>query len=451
MEALRVGVLAFLLNTPYYLLCCVPFLPMLRVRRSLLVGMTVLTGALMALYYALRETVLPGLAPYQFLVVMGFYALYLVQFKLYFSVALAKLLYIFLVAQAYSTVLNVAAKFIDVQFFPTHMSTIVATSYSLIVLALMAATFPFLYCFFSGRLRRAFAELPARSFWQLCVTPVLFFIINQLYSALIYQKMYSDSGALDLTSFFIFLLILVTGLVTYLVTLTTAMDAARRVRLEADMRGMEQQLALQARGYEQLTRSVETARAARHDLRHHLAAMSAYIEHDDKDGLRAYLADYRGSLGDDTEPPVCQNYAVDVVTRHYLAMARSAGAALDVKLEVPIQAGIPDSDLCIVFGNLFENAALAVARQAAGPRHLTARCIMENGHIVLTVDNSTDSAVLQSKRALRRGVGQTSVAAVAEKYGGAVDFALEGHVYRASVLLNIPEWEEGAEAYGQGE
>lgn len=442
MEALRIGVLAFLLNTPYYLLCCVPFLPMLRVRKSLLVSMIVLTGTAMAAYYALRETALPGLAPYHAMIMLGFYALYFVQYRLYFNVEAPKLLYIFLVAQAYSIVLNVTAKFIDIQLFPGHISTVAATSYSLIVLGLMALTYPFLYRFFNGRLRRAFGQLSAKNFWQLCVTPVLFFIINQLYSSLIYDRMYADDPALGLRSFFIFLLILVTGLVTYLVTLTTAMDAARRVRLEADVAGMEQQLALQARSYEQLTRSIEAARAARHDLRHHLAAIAAYIDHDDKEGLRAYLADYRGSLGDDSEPPVCRNYAVDVVTRHYLALARSAGAELDVKLELPQRAGVPDSDLCIVFGNLFENAALAVSRQAAGPRFLTARCMVENGHIVLTVDNSADPEVMLPKKALRRGVGQTSVAAVAEKYGGAVDFALEGHVYRASVLLNIPEGKE---------
>ena len=47
------------------------------------------------------------------------------------------------------------------------------------------------------------------------------------------------------------------------------------------------------------------------------------------------------------------------------------------------------------------------------------------------------------EKALRRGVGQTSVAAVAEKYGGGTEFVLEGHIYRASVLLNIPPGDGG--------
>lgn len=439
MEALRIGVFAFLLNTPYYLLCCVPFYSMLRVRRSLLISMILLTGVLMAVYYALRETVLPGLVPYQMLVMLGFYVLYLVQYKLCFSVALSKLLYIFLVTQAYSTVLNVAGKFIDVQLFPEHIDTIIATSYCLIVLGLMAVSYPFLFRFFSGQLRRAFRQIPGRIFWRLCVTPALFFIINQLYTSLLYGQMYGDDAELGLESFLMFLLILITGFITYLVTLSTAMDVARRTRLEAHMAAMEQQLGLQARSYEQLTRSIEAARAARHDLRHHLTAMAGYIEKDDKEGLSEYLEDYQRSLGDGSEVPVCQNYAVDVVTRHYLSIARGAGTVLDVKLELPQQVGIPDADLCIVFGNLFENAAISVSRQVSDNRFLTARCIVENGHIVLTLDNSADPEAMRPKSTVRQGVGQTSVAAVAEKYNGAVSFSQEGGTYRSSVLLNIPE------------
>ena len=109
--------------------------------------------------------------------------------------------------------------------------------------------------------------------------------------------------------------------------------------------------------------------------------------------------------------------------------------------------GVPDSDLCIVFGNVFENAALAVARQASGPRLLTARCMVENGHVVLTVDNTTDPAPLRAPRGPRRGVGQASVAAVAQQYGGTAQFVQEGQLYRASVLLNIPREAEGG-AYG---
>lgn len=431
-EGLRMGLFAFLLNAPHYLLCCVPFFPQLRVKRRTLFASMILTALLMAAYYGLRETVMPFLWDYHGFIMIAFYLGYLVQYMRYFDISLPKLLYIFLFAQAYSTVLNILGKYVDVRLFPDHISQVGATSYSLIVIAMMALSYPFLIRFFRGKLRRAFEQLPGRSFWQLCLTPALFFVINMLYGDILFKMMNSPQRQIDQTVFAIFILLTATGLITYVVTLNTALDAAKRARLEADMAGMERQLNLQAQGYEQLTENIERMRAARHDLRHHLSVMAAYVEKGDREGLADYLADYRKSLPDEAEPPVCENYAVDVVVRHYLAQAAQAGAKLDVKLALPMNAGVPDADLCIVFGNLFENAANALARQAEGEKFLTARCACEGGRLVLTLDNSTGPTPPGPG-----GVGQASVRAVAERYAGAARFAWSEGVYQSSVLLGI--------------
>ena len=431
-EGLRMGMVIFLLNAPHYLLCCVPFYPQLRVRRSVLYLGIVVTALLMAVYYGLRATVMPYLGDYHDLIMVAFYLCYLLQYKRYFDISLPKLLYIFFFAQAYSTVLNVLGKFVDVRFFPDHIAQIGATSYALIVLLMMALTYPLLFRFFRGKLRRAFDQLPSHSFWLLCLTPALFYLINTLYGAILYGQMAAERPSFDQTVFVIFILLAATGLITYVVTLNTALDAAKRARLESDMAGMERQLTLQAQGYEQLTENIERMRAARHDLRHHLSVMTAYVEKGDREGLEEYLEDYRRSVPDEAEPPVCENYAVDVVVRHYLAQAAQAGARLDVKLALPMNAGVPDADLCIVFGNLFENAALAVARQSAGDKFIAARCSCGDGRIVLTVDNSTGPTPPG-----RGGVGQASVRAVAQRYAGSARFEWNAGVYQSSVLLSI--------------
>jgi sensor histidine kinase regulating citrate/malate metabolism len=121
---------------------------------------------------------------------------------------------------------------------------------------------------------------------------------------------------------------------------------------------------------------------------------------------------------------------VDAVVRHYLARARAAGAAVDARLALPQNPGAAGPDLCVVFGNVFENAALAVERQAAGQKYIKARCETGGGKIVLTVDNSTNP---QEKSA--PGIGQESVRAVAERLGGTARFTQGGGVYQASVML----------------
>jgi sensor histidine kinase regulating citrate/malate metabolism len=220
---------------------------------------------------------------------------------------------------------------------------------------------------------------------------------------------------------------LLTGLATYYVNLRMVMDGARRARREAELQAG---LALQAGRYEQLAEGIARTRQARHDLRHHLSVINAYIEKNDRAELETYLREYMERLPEEDEPPVCQNLAVDAVVRHYLARARAAGAEVDVRLTLPQNAGVAGADLCVVFGNVFENAALAVERQTAGQKYLKARCETSGGKIVLTVDNSTNP-----REKSVPGVGQESVRAVALRLGGTVRFTQDAGVYQTSVML----------------
>ena len=226
-----------------------------------------------------------------------------------------------------------------------------------------------------------------------------------------------------------------TGTIIFMLAymLILAVDTAEREReMELTKLRIETQMTLQAKRFEQLADAVEHTRRERHDLRHHLSVISSYLESDSKDALRKYLADYIGSTPADDDPPVCSNLAVDAVVRHYLERAKAKGVALDIRLNLPPRAGVPDADLCIVFGNIFENAALALERQTEGERFITARCAIDVGKIVLTVDNSVTE---NEKR--NDGVGLKSVAVIAERHGGGARFENDKGIFHSSVQLNI--------------
>ena len=213
-----------------------------------------------------------------------------------------------------------------------------------------------------------------------------------------------------------------------------ANTAEKEREMELTKLRMENQLALQAERFEQLAESVEQSRRVRHDLRHHMSVISAYLEADNQTALMGYLADYTGSLPADDDPPYCLNLSVDAVVRHYLSRARNDGAVPDIRLQLPQRAGVSDADLCIVFGNIFENAALAVERQTEGEKFIMARCETDENKMVLTVDNSVDP--LEKPR---EGIGLQSVTVVAERNGGGALFERNEGVFQSSVQLNTSQ------------
>lgn len=431
-NALWLGIGRFICTTPWFVVCCVPFYPQRRVsRRTIVLVISVASLSFFLCNFLFRIYS----EKYMYWSSVVFLVLYIVMVALFlwgFQAAPVKILYIFLLVQAVSTAINYTAAIFLRPFYPEERISLQNNLvYSLVILLMTAVIIPAIWYFFSHQLREAMEELRNRDFRLLCIPPTLLFIVT-----VIFNDMGANTEIPQGQAISIFLLITAAGLVTYFINVRLVLDAARRIRLETNMAAMEQQIALQVQSYMQLTQSIETARALRHDLRHHLAAMQGFIEENDINGLTAYMTEYTQSLPAENELRVCGNYTVDVLVRYYLQRAREAGAEVDVKLELPVVTGIKDTDLTIVFGNVFENAVQGIERQTSGRRFIFARCGMENNKLILTVDNSTElkTSVCRKSRQCP-GIGQNSVKTVAEKYHGTVRFSWECDVYRVSVLL----------------
>jgi len=432
-EGLLLGISHILTNSPYFIFACALFW---RERRRS-VWATVLPFAALVLAHGASDFFLTAFytgnvwwLPIQFIsFCVGSLALLLLVFRITF----AKALYSFLLLRAvYTALLYIVLNAFMLAHPGEYIGFDSTPLYTLAAVLVIVAVFPFLWRYFTGRLRTAFSELDEKTIRQLCIPPVLFFALDQCYST-IRNTLEYDS----LQTAAIFVLMLGTGLATYYVNLRMAMESWQRARLESEM---ENQLTLQAQHYMQLTETIEHTRAARHDLRHHLSVITAYVRKDDKTGLETYLDEYISGIPDESFVPYCGNHAVDAVARHYLTMAKDAGAKLDVRLQVPHDAGIPDSDLCIVFGNILENAAESCIGQESGQPFIHARCETIGCRMTFTVDNSgSESKGSKPDRYKGEGIGLRSVQAVVEKYNGTLEFVRDREVYKTSVFLLIPD------------
>lgn len=207
-------------------------------------------------------------------------------------------------------------------------------------------------------------------------------------------------------------------------------------------RWAEQMLSLQVAQYESLKQNMEQTKAQRHDLRHQLAVIRSYSMEGDTARLTGYLDTLIAEIPDQYGVFYCENIAVNAIVSHYAALAEKNGIKLSVKLTVPeYSERISDTSLCVIFGNLLENAIEACERMIGGDRFIRLYSRVQYKSLTITVDNSFDGTVhKQGGRWLSRkrsdyGTGTASVTAVAEKYGGGAVFEAEGQVFQASVYV----------------
>lgn len=218
------------------------------------------------------------------------------------------------------------------------------------------------------------------------------------------------------------------------------------VKLEEKSKQSERLLAIQGEQYAALHRNIEETRAARHDLRHQLAVISAMVTYKEYDKLALFVEQYRKSVPTDKDMMLCENYTANIIICHYISLARSEDIPhIDVQCVLDNNNGIDDTDLCVLLGNLLENAIEGCRTLSEEKRKLKLRISSNAGNLMLTIDNTFDGKlhlnngeILSRKRGNeKKGIGLSSVMVVAEKYDGFLRWDVKDGWFLVSVQMSI--------------
>ena len=212
-------------------------------------------------------------------------------------------------------------------------------------------------------------------------------------------------------------------------------------RLKAAEMIAQSQLDFQREQFGQIMVNVESVKYMRHDMKHHFAVLSEYAQSGNIAGIKGYMEGLDYGLIASRGKIYCENYAVNAILTHYLSLVENDGFDIKIKLTVPADAGrVRDSDLCVVVGNLLDNAVEA-CRQAGGERFIRFYSYVEGNALTFTMENSFDGAAREedgffySRKREGMGFGISSVKAVAARNGGAARFEAKGTMFLSSVYL----------------
>lgn len=220
-------------------------------------------------------------------------------------------------------------------------------------------------------------------------------------------------------------------------------------QLEANTRNqaMERLLQIQHDQYSMLQARIAENRRARHDFRQHLRVIQDCVKRGDPEDLKSYLAEYEKQFPSHSDHIYCNSYAVNAILAFYADKAENHNIRLDVKIQMSDTPVIPETEFCVLLGNLLENALDAC--QTGRPESKTSQpfirvCAIQTGTSILsiTVDNTSVfkptwiNEKLVSTKAAGSGIGTESIRMIAEQYRGDARFEWKDGVFYASVMLN---------------
>ena len=246
------------------------------------------------------------------------------------------------------------------------------------------------------------------------------------------------------------LLMCAADLCGYLLALYLMRSIRREHQAVSESHELATLLALSQQYYGSLVEGVEQERILRHDFVHHLRVMEALHTAGKGEELQVYLAELLGQTEAKAPGRWCACYVANVLLEHFSNQAREVGIACDFDAVIPEWDAQESPKLCVVLGNLLQNALEACQRMPKGqPRFIFLLARVVNGNLTIEVRNSFDG-VLQTKegrlfsrkQSQGHGLGLSSVRSVLESSGGYFETSHSGNVFVAQAALKVPEQTE---------
>lgn len=120
-------------------------------------------------------------------------------------------------------------------------------------------------------------------------------------------------------------------------------------------------------------------------------------------------------------------------------------------MQIPRASSISEFDLCIIFGNLLDNALEACERMSGEGRFIHVQAGMAKTYFLLEIKNSTDPTVscgvsfgaAEKRRAgvthkgstIEHGIGLQNVSDVVNQYNGSMNIEAEDGTFMVAILL----------------
>lgn len=192
------------------------------------------------------------------------------------------------------------------------------------------------------------------------------------------------------------------------------------------------------RYYAEVENMYTKMRGWRHDYRHHIQAMKVHAAKGEMASIVSYLDMLDEDLTNVETVVKTGNRMADAILNSKLSLAAEREITVRTDTNIPVALSMSELDLCIVIGNLMDNAMEACMELPAEKRLIRLYMEMKGNYLYLALTNTAGGKKKQSFKTTKgsgHGLGISRIDAIVKKYGGYVTRASEDEAFSTEVLL----------------
>lgn len=194
--------------------------------------------------------------------------------------------------------------------------------------------------------------------------------------------------------------------------------------------------------YAEVNNMYHQMRGWRHDYRSHIQVMKGYAAMGDLDAIRRYLDSLDTDLRTVDTVIKTGNRMTDAILNSKISLARSKDIPVNASADIPVALTTPELDLCVIIGNLFDNAIDASLTLPPDERLIRVYMDMKNTQLYMSFTNFTaakkqrkENGRFRSSRGAGHGFGLIRIDGIVERYGGYLSRNSEDGAFTTEILL----------------
>ncbi len=192
------------------------------------------------------------------------------------------------------------------------------------------------------------------------------------------------------------------------------------------------------RHYAEVENMYQKMRGWRHDYRHHIQVMKVHMQNGEYDSINRYLDMLDDDLTHVETVIKTGNKMADAILNSKLSIAAEKNIKVKAEARIPVSLTVSELDLCIVIGNLLDNAIEACLSLPEVERLIRIYMEMKGNYLYLSVTNTAEGGKKHSFRSTKgdgHGFGLSRIDTIVKKYGGYLTRASEDGAFSTEILL----------------
>ena len=190
--------------------------------------------------------------------------------------------------------------------------------------------------------------------------------------------------------------------------------------------------------YAEVENMYSKMRGWRHDYRHHIQAMKVHAANREYEEIDKYLDMLDDDLTNVETVIKTGNRMADAILNSKLSLAAQKDIQVKADAKIPVSLTVSELDLCVVIGNLLDNAIEACMELPPEQRLIRIYMEMKGNYLYMALTNTASGEKKKSFRTSKgegHGFGIARTDAIVKKYGGYITRASEDEAFSTEVLL----------------